>query len=561
MTLHNLCLCASALTSMLSFAGCQTALQPAQKRDVAADIAAINGPHQYAAAVNSNGAAAMAATFAVCRFIRATGAPPHPSTCIAELLMPNYYRQIASCRGKDSCVLNNVYLPPKTEIVRLWSPDSPNQAMFSSALHPPTYAFRVFPRAAKATKGPWLSGATQTSVIVRWETDVMASSWLRVANEPISSQHTVRWIQGSSSCSAGAAPPCIHTAAVTGLARGRRYQFVLGDVLPNAATGNHPAGAFSTVPAAGTEYSFSVLGDVQGGGGVAWKEVGEFTGALQSLTGRPGGPILHTGDMTGSVNDWNGFFSGGAFTLSSHPFYPALGNNDNAPLFKKYFEFSETGNSRTYYSADYGNTHFIALDSNSLSSCNTTDAQANWLRQDLDGASAMAAENIVVVVHYGPRGYGIYQDNATLKSCLESLFMDSSGQPTNLFRKLRMAFSGHQHYYERIEKTHTVGPLTRKVHYVTVGTAGAEPRCPGSGPGLATSSASVCSSSDGTFDYQGVVVDVRGRVSELRAYNFAYDAAGQHVSRGSSGTWYSVLDCFAMDAAGESITPQNSCSP
>ena len=65
MTLHNSFFCAFALTSMLTFAGCQTAPTPEPKRDVAADTAAINAlGDQYAAAVNSNDAAAVAATYA-----------------------------------------------------------------------------------------------------------------------------------------------------------------------------------------------------------------------------------------------------------------------------------------------------------------------------------------------------------------------------------------------------------------------------------------------------------------------------------------------------------------
>ena len=64
MTLYNMWLCAVALTSMLTFAGCHTAPQPEQKRDVAADIKAINALRdQFAAAYNSNDAAAVAAYY------------------------------------------------------------------------------------------------------------------------------------------------------------------------------------------------------------------------------------------------------------------------------------------------------------------------------------------------------------------------------------------------------------------------------------------------------------------------------------------------------------------
>jgi uncharacterized protein (TIGR02246 family) len=59
------CLYAFALGWILTFTACQTASQPESKRDVAADIAAIKAlDDQYAAAVNSSDAAAVAATYA-----------------------------------------------------------------------------------------------------------------------------------------------------------------------------------------------------------------------------------------------------------------------------------------------------------------------------------------------------------------------------------------------------------------------------------------------------------------------------------------------------------------
>ena len=65
MTLRNLWPCAFALTSLLMFAGCQTAPTPEPKRDVAADTTAVNALRdQYATAFNASDAAAVAATFA-----------------------------------------------------------------------------------------------------------------------------------------------------------------------------------------------------------------------------------------------------------------------------------------------------------------------------------------------------------------------------------------------------------------------------------------------------------------------------------------------------------------
>ena len=65
MTLRNVFVCAVAPVLMLTFAGCQTAPTPQPKMDVAADTRAIDAlADQYAAAMNSSDAAAVAAVYA-----------------------------------------------------------------------------------------------------------------------------------------------------------------------------------------------------------------------------------------------------------------------------------------------------------------------------------------------------------------------------------------------------------------------------------------------------------------------------------------------------------------
>jgi len=65
MTLRNVGLCALALTSVWMFAGCQTGSKTEDKKDVSADIAAINALRgKVSAAFNSNDAGALAALFA-----------------------------------------------------------------------------------------------------------------------------------------------------------------------------------------------------------------------------------------------------------------------------------------------------------------------------------------------------------------------------------------------------------------------------------------------------------------------------------------------------------------
>ena len=65
MTSRNMFVSAFTLTLLLTFTGCQTAPAPQPKTDVAADRKAIKAlGDQYAAAWNSNDAAALAATYA-----------------------------------------------------------------------------------------------------------------------------------------------------------------------------------------------------------------------------------------------------------------------------------------------------------------------------------------------------------------------------------------------------------------------------------------------------------------------------------------------------------------
>ena len=64
MTRRNMLVCAFALTSILTFTGCQTAPTPEPKRDVAADTTAIHALiDKVSAAFNSNDAGATAATY------------------------------------------------------------------------------------------------------------------------------------------------------------------------------------------------------------------------------------------------------------------------------------------------------------------------------------------------------------------------------------------------------------------------------------------------------------------------------------------------------------------
>jgi ketosteroid isomerase-like protein len=97
---RNVCLCAIALTSMLTFTGCQTAPQPEQKRDVAANIKAINALRdQYAAGFNSSNAAAVAASYTDDAVVMLPNQPAVEGRQAIQTMLEMYFKEQAAKIG------------------------------------------------------------------------------------------------------------------------------------------------------------------------------------------------------------------------------------------------------------------------------------------------------------------------------------------------------------------------------------------------------------------------------------------------------------------------------
>lgn len=503
------------------------------------------------------------------------------ATCIAQHASTG--RVLSSCTAVKHCSLT---FPIALQGIRIWSPDSLYMPPLFQSGPPTQVTFPLLARKASKLKGPWLTELTSSSVVVRWETDTAAESVTRLASPPASAVPVVpQWLQGSSTCDGAS---CVHSVPVTGLDADRPYAFVVGDVKTAAPFYQHPGGSVVTAPMQG-EYGFAVLGDVQAQseGDLAWtvwRDLSATTPGLQSTTGHSVGPVFHVGDMTtamGAANAaeiskrWTRLFADGATMLSRHPFYPAIGNNDDPASFNKYFGARGSAGAVPYYSIAYGRTHFVILNANStltsnqvfedreFKSCTTQPtAQASWFRNDIALAAARDnIDHIVIIAHWGPKTYGMgpYPENSDLHGCLKSMFIGPDQAPTAFFRKLRLVFSGHQHYYQRVVKEHQVGTQQRKIHYVTVGTAGAGPRCFNAGTDLdgdnaadlKASSASICKPTltDPNVHFQGITVDLRGTGVVLRAYDFAYHEATQQKV---SVTGTPLLDCVVINDKGDS---------
>ncbi|HEU4753776.1 MAG TPA: metallophosphoesterase, partial [Armatimonadota bacterium] len=148
---------------------------------------------------------------------------------------------------------------------------------------------------------------------------------------------------------------------------------------------------------------------------------------------------------------WAEFFRVASGVLKDVPYYPAPGNHERngAPYFR-YFAVPRD------YSFDYGNAHFVMLDSNRPAA--ELAAQDEWLRKDL--AAHQGATWRIVAFHHTP--YTCVDSEprrvaaALLRARLEPIFQAG---------KVQLVINGHDHNYQH--------HFANGIHYVVTGGGGA----------------------------------------------------------------------------------------
>jgi predicted MPP superfamily phosphohydrolase len=147
------------------------------------------------------------------------------------------------------------------------------------------------------------------------------------------------------------------------------------------------------------------------------------------------------------------FFDMFAPTISSTPVMPVIGNHDViADGGATYFDIftlpvdGKTGgvpsSTEAYYSFNYSNIHFVALDSE-ISNRSTAGAMYNWLIADL---AANDQDWTVVYFHHPPYSRGTHNSDSG-----SSAMTDMRRNYTPVFEQygVDLVFSGHSHNYER----------------------------------------------------------------------------------------------------------------
>jgi len=304
------------------------------------------------------------------------------------------------------------------------------------------------------TRGPYLQDGSHTNITVRWRTD--ASDIGRVCYGTN--------LANLNLCADESTVTGEHEIKLTNLLPDTRYFYSIGTAAATLA-GSNVNYFFVTAPTAGTPKPTRV-----------WVIGDSGTGTANQIAVRDAyetnAPARHT-DLWLMLGD-NAYNSGtdaeyqntvfNIYTnlLRNSVVWPTLGNHDTAqatayndtyPYFS-IFTLPKNGEAggfgsgtEHYYSFDYGNIHFICLDSMTADrSVPNVSGMAGWLTNDLANTTA---DWIIAYFHHPPYTKGSHDSDS---------YADSSGalvqMRTNIIPLLEqggvdLVLSGHSHSYER----------------------------------------------------------------------------------------------------------------
>ncbi|MCX7970458.1 MAG: metallophosphoesterase [Negativicutes bacterium] len=229
--------------------------------------------------------------------------------------------------------------------------------------------------------------------------------------------------------------------------------------------------------AAGSRFSFLVFGDSQSHNYGLWGKTlkAAFERNEQAAFFTVVGDMVDTG---GNPGQWQEWFNAGWPVMKSLPLVPVPGNHETyngngRAVYPVYLRglFGLPGDSQPagltgVYSFDFGDAHFVVLDSqiDELSGeiPDLAERQREWLAADLSGTSRKWR---VVFMHKPMYGRGNRDWGAKLRHWWEDLLVAG---------RVDIVFSGHEHVYSRTRPLLPDGcdPAERGVVYVTCGRSG-----------------------------------------------------------------------------------------
>jgi hypothetical protein len=301
---------------------------------------------------------------------------------------------------------------------------------------------------ASVTRGPYLQIGTPNSSVVRWRTNV-----------PTDSRVSFGTTQGSlTSVADNPTQTTEHEVLVSGLSPATKYFYSIGST-SQVLAGNDVNHFFVTSPVPGTATPTRIW--VLGDSGTANTNAQAVRNAYLNFTGS-----LHTnlwlmlGDNAyenGTDSEYQvAVFDMYPTMLRKSVLWPTIGNHDtaqsqNPPSGLPYFAmFTLPTNAQAggiasgtekYYSFDYGNIHFICLDS-MTSDRTSSGPMATWLRADL---ASTTQQWTIAFWHHPPYTKGSH--NSDTEGIL--IEMRQTFLPILEEAGVDLVLTGHSHSYER----------------------------------------------------------------------------------------------------------------
>ena len=193
--------------------------------------------------------------------------------------------------------------------------------------------------------------------------------------------------------------------------------------------------SFSTSPADPSDFTFLYLGDVQSGYN-QWSSMLEeiYSENPEIKFSLLGGDLTDDGE---DGNEWGEFLDAATVLFSRVPMLPTMGNHDGN-MYLKFFSLPDNGPSglkQEFYSFDYGDAHFVILNSRN----NTDPTVKQWLEEDLQNTN----KKWKFAVFHHPAFPAVDDYKGIDESIRENWI------PVLEEYDIDMVFVGHQHVYMR----------------------------------------------------------------------------------------------------------------
>ena len=292
-------------------------------------------------------------------------------------------------------------------------------------------------------RGPYLQIGTPESIIVKWRTDVSTDSVVKFGPNPASLTMTAQ----------DATSTTEHEVLVSGLAADTTYFYSIGSAAVTLAGGDSEH-YFVTSPPTGNAKPTRLW--IVGDSGTADASARAVRDAYLAFLGAEKTDLLlMLGDNAYNVGT-DAEYQAAVFDmypqiLRNTVVWPTLGNHDAGTQPPPYYNIftlptaAEAGGlasgTEAYYSFDYGNVHFVCLDSQE-SSRSPGGAMMTWLNNDLN---ANTQPWVIAFWHHPPYSKGSH--NSDTEGRLVD--MRTNANPILEAHGVDLILGGHSHAYER----------------------------------------------------------------------------------------------------------------